>query len=454
MLALCNSEINSMYLGETQISDSTGKTQFFSASTNVISTINILKGNYGCINPESVVQYRGKVYFVDISNGRVVQYSDNGLDAISNVKMSRFWKNWSYKYQNLNIPSIININYSIDVNTVGIDDNVTIDFTSIGNINEGIKIKITLINISTNATVLISVYTTQGGESLIDLVQELYLSMISIATPNVYGISFGGITNVGQLQFSFLNSVYKMGLVEIAPSNQIELLGDRPFIFSTVDSGHDELLISLPKLSNTPPKGYLPDYPSTVYPFDTLDYQGKTMVYCLGSNAQSYPHWQGAFTFTTENFVTLQNRLFSFKNGIMYEHNQDQQNTFYGTYSPSKIMFTSNIMQQVPKVYDNLLVESNLMPNFVYFYNNYPYIQTSDLTDIDFRDVEGIWYASILRNKIVPTATGFTTDGLLTAEVMRNTNMYVETIFSPTSTPLELRLLQLGMSISKGHPNL
>jgi len=165
MLALCNSEINSIYLGETQITDSTGKTQFFSASQSVISTINILKGNYGCISPESVVQYRGKVYFVDLANGRVVQYSDNGLDAISNVKMSRFWKNWSYKYQSL-----------------------------------------------TKA--------------------------------------------------------------------EIEVFGDRPYIFSMVDSGHDELLISLPKLSNNPPKGYLPDYPSTVYPFDILDYQGKTLVYC------------------------------------------------------------------------------------------------------------------------------------------------------------------------------
>lgn len=174
MLALCNSEINSMYLGETQIADSTGKTQFFSASTSVVSTINILKGNYGCISPESVVQYRGKVYFVDLSNGRVVQYSDNGLDAISNVKMSKFWKNWSYKYQSM-----------------------------------------------TKA--------------------------------------------------------------------QIEELGDRPYIFSMVDSGHDELLISLPKLSDDPPKGFLPDYPNTVYPFDTLDYQGKTMVFCLGTAAQLYP---------------------------------------------------------------------------------------------------------------------------------------------------------------------
>ena len=336
MLALCNSEINSMYLGETQITDSTGKTQFFSSSQSVVSTINILKGNYGCISPESVVQYRGKVYFVDLANGRVVQYSDNGLDAISNVKMSRFWKNWSYKYQSM-----------------------------------------------TKA--------------------------------------------------------------------QIETFGDRPFIFSIVDSGHDELLISLPKLSNDPPKGYLPDYPSVVYPFDALDYQGKTMVYCLGTAAQVYPHWQGSYTFTTENFVSLQNRLFSFKGGRIFEHNQDIQNRFYGAYSPSSIMFTSNILSQVPKVYDNFVVESNLMPSFVYFYNNYPYIQTSDLDDTSFVNLEGIWYANILRNKIVPTATGFTTDGLLTAEVMRNTNMYVQATFSPTTEPLELRLIQLGTSISKGH---
>ena len=337
MLALCNSEINSMYLGETQITDSTGKTQFFSANSSVVSTINILKGNYGCISPESVVQYRGKVYFVDLSNGRVVQYSDNGLDAISNVKMSKFWKNWAYKYQSL-----------------------------------------------TKA--------------------------------------------------------------------EIEAFGDRPYIFSMVDSGHDELLISFPKLSNDPPKGYLPDYPNTVYPFDILDYKGKTMVYCLGTAAQIYPHWQGAYTFTTENFVSLQNRLFSFKGGRIFEQNQaDVPNRFYGNQYPSSIMFTSNILSQVPKVYDNFVVESNLMPSFVYFYNNYPYIQTSDLDDTSFVDLEGIWYANILRNKIVPTATGFTTDGLLTAEVMRNTNMYVQATFSPTTEPLELRLIQLGTSISKGH---
>jgi uncharacterized protein (TIGR02145 family) len=336
MLSLCAVETNSMYLGETQITDSTGGVKFFSSGTNIIGTINILKGNYGCIDPASVVQYRGNVYFFDASNGRWVQYSANGLDNISAIKMSRFWKNWSYKY----------------------------------------------------------------------------LSMTK---------------------------------------DEIEALGNRPYIFATVDSAHDELLISIPKLSETPPKGYLPDYPTDIYPFDILDYQGKTIVYKLGTGAVVQPHWQGAYTFNTEYFAGVQNRLFTFKDGYIYEHNQDNQNEFFGVQYDSKIMFTSNILPQVPKVYDNILTESNFIPNFVYFYNEYPNLQTSDLESVDFADVEGIWYASILRNKVVETNTGDVYTGLLTGEVMRNTNMYVLVRFSPTTSPLQLRLLQLSTSISKGH---
>jgi len=336
MLSLCAVETNSMYLGETQITDSTGGVKFFSSGTNIIGTINILKGNYGCIDPASVVQYRGNVYFFDASNGRWVQYSANGLDNISAIKMTRFWKNWSYKY----------------------------------------------------------------------------LSMTK---------------------------------------DEIEALGNRPYVFATVDSAHDELLISIPKLSETPPKGYLPDYPSDIYPFDILDYQGKTIVYKLGTGAVVTPHWQGAYTFNTEYFAGVQNRMFTFKDGYVYENNQDNQNEFFGVQYDSKIMFTSNILPQVPKVYDNILTESNFIPNFVYFYNEYPNLQTSDLESVDFADVEGIWYASILRNKVVETITGDEYTGLLTGEVMRNTNMYVLVRFSPTTSPLQLRLLQLSTSISKGH---
>lgn len=339
MLSICEAETNSMYLGESMIFDSTGNAQFFSQNKNVIGTINTLRGNYGCTDPASVVEYRGNVYFFDAINGRVIQYSGNGLDAISNFKMVRFWRYWAMRY----------------------------------------------------------------------------------------------------------NSLTKQ---------EIEAIGDRPYVVATVDPAHDELLISLPKLYNgefPPPKGYLPDYPSTIYPFDILDYAGKTIVYKIGSGTLA-PHWQGSYTFNTEYFATVQNRLFSFKSGLLFEHNQSGvQNMFYGEQGTSKIMFVSNLTPQAPKIYDNILSESNICPKFIYFYNNYPYQQASDLKDFDFVNLEGKWYSYLYRNKLVPTATGFNTDGLLTGERMISTGMYVMMEYSPTTQPLELRYVLLGFSISKGH---
>lgn len=335
MLAICNEETASLYLEETRITDSTGATQFLGSSTETIGTINVMKGSFGSINPESVTEYRGSVFWFDANNGRFLQYSVNGLFPISNYKMVRFWKLWAAKYKSMT-------------------------------------------------------------------------------------------------------------------AAEIEAFGCRPFVFTIVDSSHNELLISIPKLSNTPPKGYLPDYPNTIYPFDILDYQAKTIVYSLGTPTIE-PHWQGAFTFYAEGFATLQNKLYSFKYGNLYIHNQDNQNQFYGVQYTSKVMVTSNQMPMDLKVYNNLSIQSNLKPIFAYLYNEYPYVQASDLEDISFLAQEGIWWALILRNKIVPTASGYTTDGLLTAEKMRNTAMYIMLEFNPTTQPLGLLFLQIGYQRSLGN---
>lgn len=333
MLAVCTNETNSLYLGESQIIDSTGATQFFTQSTNVISTINILKGSFGTINPESVIEYRGNVWFYDANNGRYIQYASNGLFPISVYKMTRFWKLFSELYKSLN-------------------------------------------------------------------------------------------------------------------ADQIEALGARPFVFSTIDPHHNELLISIPELSNIPPKGYLPDYPNTIYPFDIWDAQGKTIVF----NLNGEPRWQGAYSFNPECFVTLQNQLYSFKNGNLYIHNQTSSyNNFYGVQYSSKIMFIANHENNRPKVYDNISIESNMQPSFAYFYANYPYQQSSDLVDFDFKDWEGVFYATLYRNKLIPTATGFNTDGLLTGQKMRTAALYILIEFSINTIPLELKFVNMGYSISRGH---
>jgi len=336
MLAVCAIETTSIYLGETQILDNTGVTQFFSGSSGVVGTINILKGSYGTSNPESVFEFRGNVFWVDVSNGKVIQYSANGLFPISNYKMTRFWKQFCDLYANTTV-------------------------------------------------------------------------------------------------------------------EEIEALGGRPFIFTTVDPHHMELLISIPKLSATPPRGYLPDYPATIYPFDIWDAQGKTIVYKL-DNGTTPPHWQGAHAFNPEGFATMDNDLYGFKNGQLYKHNSTTSfNEFYGVQYRSKIMFVSNMLPKTPKVYNSISVESNMKPLLTYGYSATPYQQSTDLVDNDYNDLEGVYYSTFRRNKLVPTAAGYTVDGLLTGERIRTAALNIMLEFLVTNTPVELRFVNIVFSTSLGH---
>lgn len=335
MLAICMMETASLYLGEAQVVSPIGNA-FLATSTDVIGTINILKGNRGTSHPESVTEYRGNVFWWDDINGRIVQYSPNGLFDISSYKMTRFWK----------------------------------------------------------------------------LFSDQFLRMTSA---------------------------------------EIEALGGRPFVFTTVDPYHEELLISIPKLLANPPKGYLPDYPEKIFPFDVYDGRGKTVVYNL-SLGEGRPFWRGSFSFNPEFFITLQNNLYSSKYGHNYIHNQTTNyNEFYGIQYTSKIMIVANAQANKPKLYDNIASESNLVPSFVYMYNNFPIQQSSDLVDNDFSEKEGGFFSTIKRNKLVPTAAGYTTDGLLTGEKMRNTAMWIMFEWRVTTIPLELRFLNIGYNLSKGY---
>lgn len=333
MLCVCEKETASLYLGEVQQYGSSKQTTLTIAD-EVIGTINVLKGNFGTVNPESVCEYRGNVFWLDAINGKFIQYSTNGLFPISNYKMTRFWK----------------------------------------------------------------------------LFCDLYTSM----------------TN-----------------------SEIESLGARPFVYTAVDPHHNELLVSIPKLSNVPPKGYLPDYPSTIYPWDIWDAQGKTLVYRLDANPN---FWQGAYSFNPEGFVALSNKLYSFRSGLLFEHNQTTSyNQFYGTQYKSRVMPVWNMEPSSVKVYNNILLESNMVPTLTYFRSESPYQQASDLVDFDWNNLEGLYYSTIYRNKLVPTATGFNTSGLMTAEKIRTYALRVLLEFTVSTVPLELRFATIGFDISKGH---
>jgi hypothetical protein len=109
MLSIGEKQAASLYLGEVQLVGASSNA-FVASSPGVIGTVNVLKGNYGTINPESVIEFRGIVFWVDALNGCVVQYSNNGLDDVSKFGMGRFFGRYLKNYLEASANNLDNIN--------------------------------------------------------------------------------------------------------------------------------------------------------------------------------------------------------------------------------------------------------------------------------------------------------------------------------------------------------
>jgi hypothetical protein len=331
LLAIGENQTASIYLGEAQITDSTGATAYFAKSVGVIGQVNVLRGDYGTLNPESVVQYKGGVYWLDVNSGRFVQYSVNGLDPISHYKLRRF--------------------------------------------------------------------TAQFCKKLLST---------SKAT--------------------------------------IEGFGSRPFVFGGIDPLHEEVLWTLPKLAETP-HAPLSDFdPAIAYPYDIADFKGKTIAYKVGADK-----WLGEFNYEAEGFVSLDTDMYAFKNGVLYRHNAEGvYNTFFGVPVKSRLMIVSNAEPSKVKIFDTVSVEGSSQPSWTHFRTEHPYEQSSDLVSDDYVSKEGVYYASILRDRLTPGANS-AVEGLYTGDEMRGSVLKVLLEWADTDKLIYVRAINIGFSYSTGH---
>ena len=90
MLALCDPECVSLYLGETQFVDQVNR-EIVGATVEIIGSTNVLTGGAGTINPESVIYHNGRVWWWDFYNSRVLRYDPNGIRDISELGMKSYF---------------------------------------------------------------------------------------------------------------------------------------------------------------------------------------------------------------------------------------------------------------------------------------------------------------------------------------------------------------------------
>ena len=94
LLAIAENKSASLYIQEQQIISADG-TQNLATTNKVIGTVRPFKNAYGTVNPESVEEYVGNVYWWDLLNGAIVRYTNEGLVALSDIKYADFFADLS-----------------------------------------------------------------------------------------------------------------------------------------------------------------------------------------------------------------------------------------------------------------------------------------------------------------------------------------------------------------------
>jgi len=117
MLILAEQAPLSAYLQEVQLL-AAAQNDAIVQTDDFVGTINPLRNGYGTLNPESVIEYNGLVWWVSTPNGIVCQYSVNGVDPISDFKMQRFFDRYCKRYINGGFQRLDNpIHTGIDAST-------------------------------------------------------------------------------------------------------------------------------------------------------------------------------------------------------------------------------------------------------------------------------------------------------------------------------------------------
>ena len=90
MLVLCNSGSYIALVGQQQIY-SADQTPALTSSAGVLGTILPLTNMWGCISPQSVVGYKGIVFWADALNREIIQFAGDGASPISQQKAGFLW---------------------------------------------------------------------------------------------------------------------------------------------------------------------------------------------------------------------------------------------------------------------------------------------------------------------------------------------------------------------------
>ena len=375
------------------------------SAPNVLGPSKYYVGDYGCNNnPESVATYRGFVFFVDAKAGKVVRINyQSGIDIISEQLMDYFFKSKMFSTST----TAANRRYIGGVDRENNEYIISSPALSTSTI--------TVTDDLTGNTVTGNGRTNSLGTTIDAVpVYDNSLTFNWDSDPRDFDTSQDEAQVSGQ-SLIIVNQLTNQPIIamseDLSPSRGASLSTDveTPVTTSAFDafttSSFSQSTSALTLTASPDSSGTISGTSETLPAF--------TIAYDMRST-----WWSTRYSYIAEEIISLSDRLYTFKNGLIYEHNPDAaRNTFYGTAGDTIIEVISNFNPSMIKAYEAVSLEGN---NGDWTAVLESVDQTSTIASSIWETKEGFYYAPIHRNStndVSYTATGNITSLTGTSEL-------------------------------------
>lgn len=417
MLAIGKSEAASIYIGRTEFYNA-DETPNVLRSTNVIGNVNILKGGFGTLNPESCFKNDGDVYWFSAIKSAFVRYAKDGVNPISDRKMSTFaaWLG------NLVLTSASDIPGQPGIKVAGGFD----DFH-----------KEALWAIPPIGAWPVN-YTTLDA-----VAEDLAITEASVGNmtaPIVPG------------------EIHRFSMTFNAPVTVNVTVWDYHFgqkTFTTISASPSFLFVGRPGAPTTITVTTTPALNTILYdrrlerlrqyPYSVIDRVPKVIAF-----NEEDGDWSHTSSHTPEWFSRIGDQLVTFRAGVLYMHDATSVGTFYGVQYPAWVSMVFNEQPNIVKRLQGISLESDTKPSYVHIRTEEPFVQSSDLIASEIESEEGIFSSSVLRDRLSPNTPGTVTDKLIRGDEMRG--RYTKILFEWTkSVNFAARIFNLISRLSGGN---
>lgn len=454
MLAIGSNETASVYIGEAQIQTS-GGAAFLAVQTGVIGSAQVLRGSYGTLHPESVVEQNNRVYFLDALCGTVIQYDVNGLMPIGNKGVSSFFNERCDKivvqgktgchggFDPEENEYILTLPKVTDVDQEYLDDYIEeLSNTDLLSGNQS----------QYNGLVLnLSVDVVKGRKYRVEIGDQVGLDQGNNSSLfDSITIKYSDNTSIGTTSTTDKGGFKEFVATQDSASLKFVIADSEGVTLAPADKMH--MIVS--------------EFRASYYKMDN----GDALTLAYSEDIQS---WTTFYSYIPENMHKVGTQFVSFKSGELWKHNvSDTRNNFYGVQYKSRIVSLSKQMPSAVKAFSTLAIEGDNPPSFSHFRTEGKYmdrtstgeiptsptysefLQSSDLSDSDFRQYEGVYYAGILRNRLEPSPSAYVSntynENMIKGEKLINQFMLFTLEFDNTSK-LKVRFADIAFNIQRGH---